>query len=97
MDFQLQPSFDLTLEGYCSAVISYARTADPKILNWITVVHQLHSSGELVWEPAQTESERQSRLKAIRNMVIAVSFLSEQRFMLLSNLLSDSSREANHH
>jgi hypothetical protein len=79
MEIDTLPSFELNFEGYCQAIAAYARTANPYILGWISVVNQMLASGELVWEPARTTAEQQNRLYQIRNAALAICLFSKQR------------------
>jgi hypothetical protein len=79
MEIDTLPSFALNFEGYCQAIAAYALTANPYILQWISVVNQMLASGELIWEPARTTAEKQNRLYQIRNASLAICLFSKQR------------------
>lgn len=88
MEINALPSFELTFEGYCQAVTTYALTANPYIISWLAVVNDMLASGELVWEPARTTQERLDRLMALRNVALAISLFSKQRLAVWENSAS---------
>lgn len=79
MDIDALPKFELTFEGYCQAVATYALTDNLYVILWIAVVNDMLASGEHVWEPARTTQERLNRLQALRKMAFALRIFSKQR------------------